>query len=253
MTARLRALPIALPPVHQETIGSYLNRLADANRLKPLTLAALLGLTRRWRRDADDTDGWTPQTIDRLVILTGRPTKSLIHALPALGDMRHGATPDTPAPARAGCRRCMTRHGIHSLVICRAPSYESVCLRHRCWLGGPDQHRLDRHPDILHANLRHRQLARRTGPDTQPAYQQALIQITDWFHTGPPDLRQRWTQRLDQLGDDPYLDPFHPSRKRIEFVCYPETVTLTGVLCSPHWQHRTDRLDEAQRRFTIRR
>jgi hypothetical protein len=25
------------------------------------------------------------------------------------------------------------------------------------------------------------------------------------------------------------------------------------VLCSPHWQHRTDRLDEAQRRFTIRR
>jgi hypothetical protein len=139
----------------------------------------------------------------------------------------------------------MTRRSIHGLVIRRIPSHESVCLHHRCWLGLTDQHRLDRHPDILHANLRHRRLARRTGPDTQPAYQQALTQITDWFHTGQPDLRQRWTQRLDQLADNPYLDPFHPSREHIGLVCYRETVTLTGVPTSPRWRHRTDRLDEA--------
>jgi hypothetical protein len=252
MTARLRALPIALPPVHQETIGSYLNRLADANRLKPATLTALLGPIRRWRRDEDDTRGWTPLTTARLAILTGRPTSVLTHALPALAGMHDGPTLGLDTTTRAGCRRCMTRRGILGLVICRASSYESVCLRHRCWLAGADQHRLDQYPDILHANLRHRRLARRAGPHAQPAYQQALIQITDWFHTGPPGLRQRWTRRLGHLGDDPYLDPFHPSRERIELVCYPETVTLTGVLCSPHWRHRTDRLDEAHRRFTIR-
>lgn len=93
MTTRLRALRIAAAVEH-ETIGSYLNlnRLADANRLKPTTLAALLGMSRRWRRDNDDADGWTGQTTDRLGVLTGQPSASLIHALPALNDhcTRHG-------------------------------------------------------------------------------------------------------------------------------------------------------------------
>jgi hypothetical protein len=105
MIPRLRALPIALPPVHHETLGFYLNRLADANRLKPATLAALLGPTRRWRRDEDDADGWTLETIDRLAILTGRPTGSLIHALPALADMHCAGR---PRGRHRGPRRCMT-------------------------------------------------------------------------------------------------------------------------------------------------
>ncbi|MGW7256503.1 hypothetical protein [Streptomyces sp. NPDC054834] len=33
MTTRLWALPLTPPPVHDETIGSYLNRFADANHL----------------------------------------------------------------------------------------------------------------------------------------------------------------------------------------------------------------------------
>ena len=82
-------------------------------------------------------------------------------------------------------------------------------------------------PKLVHANQRHRRLARRAGPEVHHVYQHALDQISDWFHTGHPELRRRWTQPLDRLGDDPYLDLYHPSRDRIEFATYPETS------CSP--------------------
>jgi hypothetical protein len=249
MTARLRTLPIALPPVHHETIGSYLNRLADANRLKLATLAGLLGLSRRWRRDHDNADDWTHQTINRLAVLAGHPAAALIHALPALPDHM---TPQPTGPAvlavGAACHRCMIRHGIRGLVVRRAFSHECVCLRHHCWLGGTRQHLLGDFPDILHANKRHRRVLRRAGPATHLAYQHALAQVTDWFHAGQPELRHRWTQRLNRMPTDPYADPHHPGMDIIEFACYPETVTMTGVLASPHWRQHPDRLSEALRR-----
>ena len=57
MTPLLRALPIAFAPVHGETIGSYLNRLADANRLKVSTVSTVLDLSRGYRRDDDTCAG----------------------------------------------------------------------------------------------------------------------------------------------------------------------------------------------------
>ena len=116
---------------------------------------------------------------------------------------------------------------------------------------GANQHSLDRLPNIPRANLRHRRLVRRAGPEAQHAFQQALTGLTTWFQTGQPELRQRWTQRLAQLDDDPYLDPYHPSRDRIQLATYPETVTLTSVFTSPHWRHRPDLLDEARRRLGL--
>jgi hypothetical protein len=90
------------------------------------------------------------------------------------------------------------------------------------------------------------------SPEVHDVYQHALDQINDWFHTGHPELRRRWTQRLDRLGDDPYLDPYHPSRDRIEFASYPETVVLTSIITSPHWRLRTDRHEEALRQVLAR-
>ncbi|WP_234390372.1 DUF6262 family protein [Streptomyces sp. MMG1533] len=51
VTAGLRALPLAPPPVHGETIGSYLNRLVDANHLTIGHLTSLIGPSRQHRRD----------------------------------------------------------------------------------------------------------------------------------------------------------------------------------------------------------
>jgi hypothetical protein len=41
--------------------------------------------------------------------------------------------------------------------------------------------------------VRHRRLVRRAAPGAQHAYQQALTELTNWYQTGSPHLRQRWT------------------------------------------------------------
>jgi hypothetical protein len=60
---RLRVLPISLPPISRETIGSYLHRLADANHITSSAVTQLLGISRRYSRGDDDPTGWTPQSL----------------------------------------------------------------------------------------------------------------------------------------------------------------------------------------------
>jgi TniQ protein len=85
VTTGLRALPLAPPPVHGETIGSYLNRLADANHLTIGHFSSLIGPSRQHRRDDNRVGYWTPVGVLRLAALTSRSPSSLIHAMPPLG------------------------------------------------------------------------------------------------------------------------------------------------------------------------
>jgi len=71
-----RVLPIPLAPLNSELLGSYLNRLADANHLITQALTRQIGPGRNHRRDSDDLTGWTPDVITRLAALR--------YALPAL-------------------------------------------------------------------------------------------------------------------------------------------------------------------------
>jgi hypothetical protein len=71
MTTIARTLPVSLPPVHHELLGSYLHRLADANHLTIHDLSREIGPGRYHRRDSDDTAGWTPRAVTRLAALTG--------------------------------------------------------------------------------------------------------------------------------------------------------------------------------------
>jgi len=177
-------LPIALPPVHHETLGSYLARLADANRLKPSTLPALLSEARHLQRDGDHTRHWHPHAIDDLAALTGRPATTLLHALPALREHPNppqAITETTEHRIRPACRDCMAARGIHGLVIQRAAHHDHVCLRHRRWLPAGDQYRLDALPEVMRANIRHRRLARRAdAPYTgQPVHLAAQHKIRE--------------------------------------------------------------------------
>src|SRR5439155_6282336 len=90
-----RALPIGLPPVHHETLGSYLNRLADANHVTITAMSHALGTTRRYRRFDDDPTNWTVRTLAALSALTGRSINSLTSALPALRPLR-ARPPENP-------------------------------------------------------------------------------------------------------------------------------------------------------------
>ncbi|MGW0703317.1 hypothetical protein ACWD0A_29220 [Streptomyces sp. NPDC002867] len=85
MTTGLRSLPLALPPVHRKTIGSCLNRLADANHLTIGYLSSLIGPSRQ-HRCVDNRVGYrAPDGLSRLAVLTGRSPSTLIRAMPSPG------------------------------------------------------------------------------------------------------------------------------------------------------------------------
>jgi len=235
----IRALPIGLPPVNQETLGSYLHRIADANHITIAAIAQILGTSRRYRRTDDDPTIWTTNTVTALATLTGRSANTLTRALPALRPLATAAAAATPSrptaiPPRVACRHCMASKGIHGLVLQRAASHERVCPRHQRWLHGPEQHALHTLPEIRQANLRHRRLICRYDTAAgDAAYAQALQLVHERFIAADqPDLQHRWTQRLGLLRRDPHGDPYRPSLQRLELVTYPETVSLTKHLTS---------------------
>lgn len=248
MTGRPRTLPLTPPPVHHETIGSYLNRLADANHLTIGHLSHLVGPSRQHRRVDNRVGYWTPDALRRLAILTGRRPASLVHAMPPLGSiddpLRHlgSATEEVIEPRRRpACRLCMARRHIHGLVVRSTPHHEGVCHRHRRWLLGDEQHDLTRLPEVLRANLRHQRIVRRGAyPSTALAYIDARDRLTRWFNgaSSGESLRQRWNKRLDVLSEDPFGDPLRSSEARIELAIYPEAVVLTGLFSSPYWRDR---------------
>jgi hypothetical protein len=77
-----RTLPVPLPPLHRELLGSYLHRLAGANHLTIRDLSREIGPSRYHQRDSDDPDGWTPGAVTRLAALAGTTAFALRHALP---------------------------------------------------------------------------------------------------------------------------------------------------------------------------
>ncbi|MEV8569672.1 TniQ family protein [Streptomyces sp. NPDC051322] len=261
VTTRLRVLPLSPPPVHGETIGSYLNHLADANHLSIGTLSSLIGPSRQHRRGDNRVGYWTPEALRRLTVLTGRGSSLLIHAMPPLGSiggpLRHlrSAIEEVIEPRRRpACRLCMARRHIHGLVVRSTPPREGVCHWHHHWLLGDEQYDLTRLPEVLHANRRHQRIVRRgTYPATALAFVDARDHLLTWFPTETcgPSLQQQWNRRLDVLGQDPFGDPHRPSDARIELVTYPEAVVLTGLFASPHWRDHPQLPTEAARRLGI--
>jgi hypothetical protein len=120
VTTRLRALPLTPPPVHRETIGSYLNRLADADHLTIGHLLSLIGPSRQHRRVDNRVGYWTPAARSRLAFLTGRSASLLVRAMPPLGAIgdpslrlpRSDTEEVTEPRRRPACRLCMARRHI---------------------------------------------------------------------------------------------------------------------------------------------
>jgi Transposase len=193
--------------------------------------------------------------LTELAVLTGRPITTLTRALTALRPL---VTADHPAKIHgpstgdtliAACRHRMASKGIHGIVIQRAANHDHVCLRHRRWLHGPEQHPLEALPEVEAANRRHRRLVLRHDAATLDiAFTNAQQLIHDKFRASDQThLHCRWTNRLNLLRHDPHADPYRPDRHRIELVTYPETVILTTLLASkdrasdlePHYRVET--------------
>ena len=124
----LSRLPIAVAPAQQETVASYLTRLASLHGLPLRELWEPISVPRPGGRRRD-------VLADRLAAVTGHRREHLVRALPEL----HPA-PDWSAlrhQPQPGCPRCDARHP-GGPVTHLLPHHRYVCTRHRYWIGPPD-------------------------------------------------------------------------------------------------------------------
>lgn len=229
-------LPRPVAPVLNETIESYLRRLATANQLDASALRIHI---------SGDKRKSTPVPLTTLALVSGQPTHALRYAILELSTGEELATmpicsrPRPGGSQRRQCLPCTRSRGHRADVWCWNHHDDVICFRHLRWIGDGIDHAdagqpdLSGQPDILRANRRHRRLIRRYGRDTAAtAFREARYICRRWHDRGH---HQHDFQRLMGL--------FHGHKWRvtasdptIHAACYPQIVELTRLLASPFWR-----------------
>ncbi|MGC5360296.1 hypothetical protein ACPXCE_01225 [Streptomyces sp. DT24] len=233
---QLRQLPIALGPVHNETLGSYLHRLAVANNRPAGCLARILGpLPPEFSPLSNTTAGWTPHSPERLATLSGRPTPQLARALPALADFLNPGGPGPPAEHLISrpCHCCTARRSpTASLVITLSPAHVHLCQRHQLWTRSARDVPLGALPEVVEAQRRLDQLARRHRQIGR-ALDLARKIVEDWSASGMPiDLGKEWTDRLARV-EALAVSKNISAEDRHHLAAFPEIVELTHLILNP--------------------
>ena len=229
----LRPLPRVVAPFRDETITSYLHRLAGPNHIDPAGLRSWLARKRPQGRAG-----------------AARPARRRHRdALPVAG-LRHAADLHRrrtvrPAHARTGhapghgwafpaCRACaagqpVTRWALHDDVI---------CYRHRRWISKDhEQPDLTGQPEILHAYRRHRRLIRRHGRDpVMRALRDAQHICIGWRLDGLRD--PGFDRRMEIFRGPGWDDPDEWAPQAFDAATYPQSVALARLLASPYWRER---------------
>ncbi len=235
----LRPLPRTVAPVADETLQSYLWRLARANRLDDTALRK--HLTGKISKFATISSG-------TLALVSGQPEHVLRWALPELAQPGDPQLPGRVPPGTGGrlaCSWCALVRRHHADVAwCWNDHDHVVCHRHRRWIGDgndqPDsgQPDLTDQPDILQANRRHHRLVRRVGRYRATiAYQQARTICSRWHRNDDHDDD---FQRLMLRFHGPHwqVSRSHPT---LFAARYPQIVALTTLLASAYWQSAAQR------------
>ena len=246
--SRLSRLPIAVAPARQETVASYLARLAALHGLHSREIWELVSVRRprSTRREV---------ATDRLAAVTGRPVQHLSHALPELRD----PPPDWTAwrhQTQLGCPRCDARHE-GGPVTRLLPHHRYVCTRHSYWIGPPDAGQPATSlgwqlADIIRAQRRHLRLVRRHGfAATYDAMLTGYLICAhlwgDHPHT-PVDVWHRWNLRAEVLIPTA-SGPGEFSASRLFAAVYPEAVDIGALIASPAWRRLAVGDAEQQQRF----
>lgn len=238
----IRRLPRPIPPFHRETTASYFLRLEIANGLPADRTGANLGIN-----DASNH-------LTLLSQLTGRQQSALRFALPQLATSDPHGRPTLygePALIHRACEHCLVAAGVNGSVRRWVLHEEVVCLRHRRWLGSPEEEPeeqldLGSHADILTASRCHRRLIARHGRTAvHAAYETSAKIVWDWQFQGR--RLSSVSARLDRLRAGrrcTYMDA------AVQAALYPAAVALTGLLASPTWRQLAFTTDDSQtRRF----
>ncbi len=245
---RLSRLPISVGPARQETVASYLARLATLHGLHPREL---------WEQVSTRRSGTTRRDVatDRLAAVTGRPAQHLTHAMPELRD----PAPDWSAlrhQTQPRCPRCDARHE-GGRVARLLPHHRYVCTRHSYWIGPPDAGQPAtplgwQLQDLVRAQRRHVRLVRRYG--FVAAYDAVLTGFLICGHLWgdqaktPVDAWHRWTLRAEVLIPTE-SGPGEFSASRLFAAVYPEAIDVAACIASPAWRRLAAGDVEQQQRF----
>lgn len=255
----IRQLPGLTKPVQDETVKSYLERLARTNCCAIEDLASYLA-PRTWPYDdakASDclianlndwiSDIFTGIELSALAKATGLPEASLAYALPELRDqyvdarnmvLRERNIAGRPNYVGLACHRCVAAKGITTHVYVWMRHDQIVCLRHKLWIGpgahsAQDQLDLAKVPEVVAAQRKHRALIRRLCRKWVFAVFPRAFEFADsWVPA--KTRRQRYAQLRAPRWYPPGKFPFRGAHWNAA-IC-PEAVALTGVLASPRWR-----------------
>ncbi len=238
-----RRLPRTCRPAQDETTGSYLLRLAAANRITGSDLVDYL--------TAGTSQSIANVSLNAVSTASGQPPVVLAYALPELRTqhtdlprmaLRGRTLPGKPNTVRPACRRCTATRTTAERIDIWCRHEHNICLRHRLWIGaGADHPRsqvdLAAHPDAVRAQVRHRRLIRRHGHGlVHTAYRTAgqIWEILTHRGWGLPYALARDIHLPRGFGHQNWpadaRDPVHHA------AVYPEVVTLTELLVCPHWR-----------------
>jgi hypothetical protein len=146
---------------------------------------------------------------------------------------------------RPACRRCTAWVGLTEPVACHLPPHQTVCRRHRLWIGPSARSHaaqldISSFPEILRTHRRHLALVHQhhwwqvdtAVSDATHAIRQALRAGT-WI----PGQRRRlcqlapgtWNQALaGVLAASPGRPDDHPGQPAVEIAIYPDVVWLAA-------------------------
>lgn len=236
-------LPRPVAPVLNETIESYLRRLATANQLDASALRIHI---------SGDIRKAAPVPLTTLAMVSGQRTHALRYAILELSTGEELATMPICSRPRPGgskrrqclpCTRTRTRTRGHCAdAWCWNHHDDVICFRHLRWIGDGSDHAdagqpdLSGQPDILRANRRHRGLIRRYGRDTAAtAFREARYICRRWHDRG--DHQHDFQRLMGRFhGHTWRVAASHPT---VHAACYPQIVELTRLLASPFWRAKT--------------
>jgi hypothetical protein len=235
-----RQIPVRVRPHHRERTGSYLIRLATANRCPPWSFLWLLG-----NLGGQQPEHLTPQAcvtmnhsaLARLATYLGRPLDELARALPWIVAADPWGEP-TVRIRRLGrtflssCPRCEQRAGGTPLMPGPDP-LALVCRRHNQWLVTDEHVSLDLAPETASAIKRLRRLRRRHGDDLISRLYQRIhgYMTNDWRGTGwHRALVKEWAHRQLRMHPDAHRNDEFVRSHTHHWSMLPETVSLIGAL-----------------------
>ncbi|MFJ8391864.1 TniQ family protein [Streptomyces sp. NPDC094144] len=235
-----RPLPLRARPMKNETVVSYVARLAAANDFPASLLFRTIGDCVPGKHVLDRDARLNPAALDRLSVLSRTPAEHLSRTLPTLKSppqylplatdrpvIRFFRGYPHPVPA---CRICTLRHGPATAVAWGYRSlHRFVCITHRRWLGDPPHLDLTAAPEIVTAQSQYAEIAARLGYNATAKTLVEAWQVTSrWANEKRhPALIARWTDRAAAIGA---VGPGPGS------VRFPEIVRLMEITGNPDWR-----------------